>query len=710
MSDQGQEMSALVVDDDPTQRSLLTATLQGVGFKVSEAGNGREAVDCLPEVNPAIVLLDVEMPEMDGFEACEAIRAMPGFRNIPIVMVTGNEDSESIDRAYRLGATDFVSKPINWSLLGHRIRYIFRASAVSQGLRESEAKIRAFIAAIPDIVLALDLSNNVVEMVGGGANSRASWLFPHGPRTSLDRLPEELVNDWKSQFEQVTATRDIRQGEFRRGTGKKRRHYETRMVPFTANRTLIIIRDISEQKQTTAKVYQLAYFDTLTGLPNRQSFLAQLAKGIREAEEAQTRLAVLYLDLDNFKRINDSLGHTIGDRLLKTISARIEKCVRADDYVARYGRRKSDLQLARLGGDEFTILLSDLRSTDEVEVIARRITDAISAPIVESGHEFVITSSIGIANYPEDGSDIDTLVKNADTAMYAAKDNGKNAHRMFSGTMSIRSLEHLELEHALRSAIANDDLELHYQPKLSLRDKRITGVEALLRWHHPERGNISPDRFIPLAEEAGLIVDLSDWVLHTACELSKTWQNDGLGDVPIAINLSGKQFAHSDIYRVVTNAIRRHSLKPEAIDLELTESQLMQDADGTIGTLNQLKEAGVALIIDDFGTGYSSLSYLMKFPIDALKIDRSFVMGIEESENNQSICAAIIALAQSLRLKVIAEGVEKQEHQDLLTMLGCDEIQGFHFCRPIDAESVTRFITEHRAATVDVRIDTSEIA
>ena len=576
MTESFTDMRALVVDDDPTQRSLMTATLKKAGFSVFEASNGKEALEQLSVANPSIVLLDVEMPEMDGFAACEAIRALPDFRDTPILMVTGNEDTESIDRAYRLGATDFVSKPINWSLLSHRIKYIFRASSVSQGLRDSEAKIRAFVAAIPDTVLALDPRRNLIEKVGGGANSQAQWLFPDGYRTSLEDLPADLIKNWLKQFNGVTRSRKTIQGEFARGTGKKRRDYETRMVPFTENRTLIIIRDISEQMQANAKVYQLAYFDSLTGLPNRQSFLTQLASGIRDAEEKQSNLSVLYLDLDNFKRINDSLGHSIGDRLLKIISKRIEQCVRADDYVARYGRSQSDLQLARLGGDEFTILLNDVRSAEEAEVIAQRITKAIKRPIIQDGHEFVITSSIGIANYPEDGTDIDTLVKNADTAMYHAKDTGKNSHRMFSGTMSVRSLEHLELEHALRRAIANDELDLHYQPKLSLRDNRITGVEALLRWTHPERGSISPARFIPVAEEAGLIVDLSDWVLHTACELSNRWQHALIGDVPIAINMSGKQFAHSDIYRVVTNAIKKHSLTPDSIDLELTESQLMQ--------------------------------------------------------------------------------------------------------------------------------------
>ena len=692
---------ALIVDDDPTQRALLNAALASENFAVVEACNGREALEKLAEIPASIVLLDVEMPELNGFDTCRAIREIPEHRDTPVVMVTGKEDTESVDRAYLVGATDFFAKPINWSLLGHRIRYILRTSFVSRGLRESEAKNRAFISAIPDIMVVLDIENRCIEKAGGGSEVSSGWLFSREIRVPFDQLPPELVRTWLSQFRKVSQTGETQQGEFSQRLDGETHNFETRMVPFTEQRTLLMIRDISAQKQATAKVYQLAYFDTLTGLPNRQSFLTQLSQGIREAEESGNSLSVLYLDLDNFKRINDSLGHSIGDRLLKIISSRIEKCVRADDYVARYGRSQSDLQLARLGGDEFTILLNNLQSGDEAEVIARRITESVSQPIQQDDHEFVITPSIGIATFPEDGRDIDTLVKNADTAMYHAKEAGKNSHQMFSGTMSVRSLEHLELEHALRHAISHDELDLHYQPKLSLADNRISGVEALLRWTHPERGPISPAKFIPIAEDSGLIVDLSHWVLHTACKLLRQWEHTPLRDVPIAVNLSGKQFTSSDIYKVVTDTIEEYSIDPAAIDLELTESELMRDADGTIGTLRRLKEAGLSLIVDDFGTGYSSLSYLMKFPIDALKIDRSFVMDIHKSADNRSICDAIIALAHRLNLKVVAEGVEKRRHIELLKELKCDEIQGFYFCKPVSAVEVADFIAKHRRTSAE---------
>ena len=354
--------------------------------------------------------------------------------------------------------------------------------------------------------------------------------------------------------------------------------------------------------------------------------MTRVAEAIRDANEGGGQFSLLYLDLDNFKRINDSLGHSIGDELLKTIARRIDRCVRGDDFVARYGSNRSNLHLARLGGDEFIVLLRGLSEPEDVDRIATRIGEAVSKPVRQGDREFVVTPSIGIASFPEDGDDIDTLVSNADMAMYHAKESGKNAVRAFSGTMSVRSLEYLDLEHSLRRAISNNELELHYQPKLGLKSGEITGVEALLRWNHPERGFVSPAKFVPIAEEAGLILDLSDWVLHEACRQVKHWEEGPLAAVPIAINLSGKQFSHSDVFRVVTKAVHDHAISPGSLQLELTESELMRDADGTIGTLARLKEAGISIAVDDFGTGYSSLSYLRKFPIDALKIDRSFVM------------------------------------------------------------------------------------
>ena len=687
--------TVLVADADAARRDLLAAMLGDLECDVVEAGDGGEAVERLQGAAPELILLAADLPGQDGYDTCRELRRRPEFADVPIVMVTDEGDLEAIEKGFETGATDFVSTPVDPALFAHRIRYILRTGLVSRGLRESEAKNRAFIQAIPDLVLVVDRANKTIDQVAGTGALPGSIDVAGEDRVWLDSIPDDVANRWFAQADEVLESGRMHHGEFSTNDVITTRYFETRMVPFTADRTLVFVQDISERKQANARVYKLAYYDSLTGLPNRQSFLTHLSEGIREAREKGTMLSVLHLDLDNFKRINDSLGHSIGDELLCTVSSRIEQCVRADDYVARSAASYSNLHLARLGGDEFSIVLKDVSSPDEAEKIAARITAVVSEPIVKDGHEFVVTSSIGIANYPDDGEDIDTLVKNADMAMYHAKDSGRNACRQFTGTMSVRSLEHIDLEHSLRRAIANNELELHYQPKLSLVSGEITGVEALSRWTHPERGPVPPDKFIRVAEEAGLILDLGNWVLDSACRQARAWQGTPLADIPIAVNISGKQFTHSDVYQEVTSAIRKHEIDPGLIDIELTESELMRDADGTIGTLAKLKRAGLSLVVDDFGTGYSSLSYLNKFPIHALKIDRSFVTELGATGDNLSICSAIVALAHSLKLNVIAEGVETSEHYELLRKLGCDEMQGYYFCRPIPADEVSSFMLEH---------------
>ena len=688
--------SVLIVQGETRLRTLARTELEQAGFWVSEAGDGKSAIEALKREKPTLILMDSNMPGMDGFELCGVIRGMPGFSNLPIVMILAQEDTESINRAYEVGATDFVGNKDGLPLIAHRVRYILRSHQISQGLRESEAKNRAFIQAIPDTMLVVQRNGGLVAQYGGRQNRLSFDLKKAGKPSVLEALPSKLAEHWQEQIELVLRTSETQIGEFKLTRKNKTRNYETRMVPYTEDSVLIIIRDISERKQAGEKVHRLAYYDTLTGLPNRQSFLTELSAAIRTCEANDTMLAVLYIDLDHFKRINDSLGHNVGDQLLKTVAKRLSGAVRRDDYVARYGRGGSRLQLARLGGDEFTIILGDLRSAEEAELIAERIQTALKKPLSHDGHEFVISPSIGIAVYPEDGADIDTLVKNADVAMYQAKAGGRNSHCMFSGTMSVRSLERLELEDALRRTLANGDLDLHYQPKMRLASGEITGMEALLRWEHPERGPISPEKFVPMAEEANLIIELGEWVLGAACSQLQAWQTGPLAGLPVAINLSGQQFYHSDVHHNVVRAIAEASIPPHLLELELTESMLMRDADETIASLRRLKEAGLSLAVDDFGTGYSSLAYLKRFPIDALKIDRSFVSELKAVGDDISICAAIIALAHSLGLKVIAEGVENEEQLELLKRYACDEVQGYYLAKPQSASDVAEFIAAYR--------------
>jgi len=690
----------LVVDDDATLRMLTRTALEQAGFQVTEAADGEAAVDIALTTFPDAILLDVEMPKLDGFGACERIRRSPQFVDTPIVMMTGRDDDESIQQAYDCGATDFIAKPINWSLLGQRVRYIVRASQVSRGLRDSESKNRAFVHAIPDSMLVVDADGVLVTHHRGSSGSSMIDDRLEIGEGIFDKLPLSLAEAWREQIRGVLISQTMALSEHHAKKDKRHHYFESRVVPYTKDNVLIVLRDVTEQKQAAAKVRRLAFYDTLTGLPNRQSFLIQLDEAIREAEPENSRIGILYLDLDNFKVINDSLGHKVGDSLLQDVAKRIASHVRGDDYIAAPGRDASTVQVSRLGGDEFTILLRNLSDSAEADAVADRLVRVMKDPLHCDGHQFVITPSVGIAVYPDDGDDLESLMKNADTALHHAKAAGRDRVTRFSGTMSVRSLERLDIEDSLRRAIENGDLELHYQPKMSLSTRDITGVEALVRWNHPERGPISPAKFIPIAEESGMILPLSDWVLHEACDQLARWQGTELGNTAIAINLSAKQFSIEDLHTHIFNALRQRNLPFERLELELTEGALMRDVDSTIAILSRLKEAGLQIAVDDFGTGYSSMSYLQRFPIDALKIDRSFVNDIENSTDSHSICKAIVALGHGLGMRVIAEGVENAEQVTTLRMMDCDQMQGYLLAKPQPAADVARFIVKHRARHV----------
>ncbi len=684
-----QENLILVVDDDPTLRILVRATLEKVGFEVEEAADGEAALTQFIKHHPAIILMDVEMPKLDGYEACRRIRADAIGAHIPILMVTGLEDIDSIDRAYSAGATDFLSKPINWSLLSHRVRYVLRASTTYKELRTSEAKNNALLNAMPDTLFVIRRNGVIVNFLAG--NDTATMPEPRGDQTRIaDYLPNDIANQWFELIHLVIQHGKPQQCEFTLGDQAEKYHYELQMVPYLNDLTLAIVREITDRKRAEERVHRLAYFDTLTGLPNRQLFQQHLSAAITRAKENDLKVAALYIDLDNFKRINDTLGHNFGDVVLKTIAKRLDNCIRSQDCVIRQDTDDGGFRLARLGGDEFVAIVQDLETQEQAVAVAERIRAELTRPVEHLGHEFVVTSSIGVSLFPDDGSDIDTLLKNADVAMYQAKNAGRNSVRFYSGTMSLRSLERLELENDLRYALQRDQLELYYQPQIDVATQRMVCVEALLRWNHPERGIISPDKFIPLAEECGLIAPLGEWVLTTACRQIKEWQDKFDDQLSIAVNVSSQQFFHSDVAEIVLKAVFEASLKPSSLTLELTETILMNDVEETIATLIKLRDAGTSLAMDDFGTGYSSLSYLKRLPLDTLKIDRSFVMDLENNSDDAAICAAIIAMAHNLDLKVIAEGVETQEQLNYLRDQGCDEIQGFLISKPLPAAELER--------------------
>ena len=438
-----------------------------------------------------------------------------------------------------------------------------------------------------------------------------------------------------------------------------------------------LMKAVTERKQL--HLFRLAHHDALTGLPNRLLFLDRLGQALAQAQRHGCLVAVMLLDIDRFKAINDSFGHTIGDELLRAFGQRLVECAREGDTVAR------------LGGDEFTVLLPDIRHADHAALVAQKILDALQRPIPLNGHEVFTTTSIGIALHPLD-RDSETLLTHADTAMYKTKNDGGNGYRFYTAEMVSADLRRLSLESDLRKAIERNELVLHYQPQADIGSGRILGVEALLRWQHPEHGLIPPGDFIPLAEETGLIVPIGEWVLRTACARNRAWQNMNLPALRVAVNISGRQFRQGDFLEMVYAVLEDTGLDSRYLEIELTESILMQDTTATVRILNELSALGVQIAVDDFGTGYSSLSYLKRFPIDMLKIDRSFVRDLTTDPDDAAIVNAVIALSHNLGIKAIAEGVETPEQLDFLYRHGCDAMQGYCLSRPLPAEAFAHFL------------------
>lgn len=569
----------LVSDDDQIVRLLTRQCLEAEGMVVVEASDGPETLEVFVRERPDLVFLDVEMPGMTGLEVCERIRQLPQGETIPIMIVTGSDDRQSIDAGFQAGATQYKTKPVNWSLLGRDVQYMLRASNAFNALKRQEDRLR-----------------------------------------------------------------------------------------------------------------YLAYYDPLTSLPNRRSFNEQLSRILKRCQRRNSNAALMFIDLDHFKRINDSIGHGRGDRLLVEIAKRLTMELREDDainYLAEEDENDDSVstEIARLGGDEFTVVLSDVEDTMHVERVASRILATLSEPIALQSHNPVVTPSIGIAIYPHDGKDPDTLVRNADTAMYVAKAEGRACYRFYDEEMNSRAVEQLKMEEELRNALRNNELELRYQPQIDVNTGEVVSMEALVRWKHPERGMVSPLEFIPVAERTGQIIELGEWVMGEVARHCLYWDTLGIRPFRICVNISPLQFNQGNLPEWIIRFLENSKLSPDRLELELTESAIMTDAETNIAKLRALKEIGLHLAVDDFGTGYSSLSYLKRFPIDTLKIDQSFVADLNRPDG-AAIVDAIIALAKTLNLRVIAEGIEDEHQLSYLVDKQCDLLQGFYFARPIYPEDV----------------------
>lgn len=677
--------NVLLADDDITARYLMQAALEQAGFRVILACDGEEAIHQFAAFPIDMVMLDVEMPGMDGYQTCLQLRQLAGDE-LPIIMVTGMDDMQSINHAFEIGATDFISKPINWNLIGYHILYMKRAYLNLLALKTANARSKAILSALPDTMFILDNQGNICDVLSHC--SHACWLGASAGSSLQQILPANIVQLY---LEAIDTARKLCQAELFEYQLKVAQdvtnYFECRIVTIDNNETLCLIRDITERKDAERRITQLAYFDSLTGLPNRQSFQERLKQEIERAKHTQSRLAVLFLDLDGFKSINDALGHNAGDLILEWTADRLRDSTRFSDFVSRNSANESSIELSRLGGDEFTAIIPNLARVEDALLLAQRIHATMRRPFHLDKRDVVLTTSIGIALYPDDGESSEDLLKHADTAMYHAKNEGRDNCQFYSASLTRQAEKRLNLENDLRNALCNQEFHLLYQPQFDIDSERICSVEALVRWLHPQQGLILPLDFIPGAEETGLIIPLGEWILRTACTEAVQWMQAGL-TLQVAVNLSPVQFNNPNLVRTVFDILAQTGFPPGQLILEITESALMDHTNNTVTTLNTLRERNIQITLDDFGTGYSSMSYLKRLPINNIKVDQSFVHGLLDDKDSLAIVRAIISLSRNLGFNLTAEGVETLEQAQALKHFGCQALQGYYFGKPVRMEEM----------------------
>jgi len=677
----------LLVDDDSDFSSITSSVLTGSNFLVDEASNGKHALEKIQQYKPDLILLDAVMDQMDGFETCQKIRELPEMADLPIIMTTGLGDTNSINRAFDSGATDFIIKPINYAILTHRLNFMLRVAHDSAELRKSQLQLTAAQRIAHLGYWIWDVKNNHFQISEQLADLCGIDLqvFDESLNSFIALICAEdqnIVKDMILEPPTSTSTSAIEHIEYRIQAPHSKIiyvHQEVVKVIENGNFTMTgTVQDISQRKANEKQIHTLAYFDLLTGLASRTYYHEQIQSTIKSAKRKNEQFAFLFLDLDGFKDINDSLGHNQGDQLLKEIAKRLQHIIRNNDFVAR------------LGGDEFCILLKNTCDEELITEIANRCLQYINQPVHLSNKKISPRVSIGIAVFPHDGNNEVDLMKAADTAMYAAKKAGKQQYAFYSQDMAELATSRLEKEQMLREAFEKDQFILHYQPQICMQTGRMVSMEALTRWQHPEKGMIPPNDFIPEIERLGLIVDLGDWVIKTACEQIMLWHNSGLPYMQVAVNLSALHFQDTRLLDTIQGVLNETRVPAKYLELEVTESAMQ--ATECLSNFKVLRQLGIKISIDDFGTGYSCLASLKHLPLDCLKIDKVFVDDLTTNPDTALLLGAIIGLANALNYTLVAEGVETKDQALIMHGLGCNIIQGYLFSRPVPSNKIPALI------------------
>lgn len=698
----------LIIDDDDDIRQLLTHKLTKLGYIIIEASDGIVGLEKLTSELPDLVMVDVKMPNMDGFKFCEEVSSLNTNKHIPVMIMTAYDDQDSVNKAYLKGATDFITKPINQAKLIHRLRFLLRASETTEILASRERQLLSAqkIAKMGEWIYNTDknefqFSEEVAKIFGINKEQKLSYdnLMSFVDDKDVDHVREiigGMISDKKAYNVEFT----INTGE---GISKRIRQ----IVDVNVNdsqRVFGIFQDISDLRNAEKKIKTLSLYDNVTGLPNRYFFKRLLKKTIASSKRYNRCFALLDINLDNFMRINTTLGHDIGDKLLVAASQRLNQVIRDSDAIntEQNETHYDSGMLAHLGGDDFIILLNDINNADGAAKVAHRINRIFEESFEVSANEIHMTTSIGIGIYPDDGSDVDDLLKKVSTALHNAKETGRNCYRFYTESMNVLSSQRLSMETDLRKAIDQEQFLLYYQPKISLIDGSIAGAEALIRWNHPGMGLVSPADFIPIAESTGLIVPMTDWVIAEACRQLSEWSKKSFELESVAINITPASLLDKNINEHVFKHLRLAGVEASRLEFEITESVLMEDIDVMLPILHELKDLGASISIDDFGTGYSSLSYLKRLPISTLKIDQSFIHELMHNKDDAIIVNAVISLAHNLGFRVIAEGVEEKDQLEYLREHGSDVVQGYYFTRPLAADEFYQWSLEYESEQRDI--------